>query len=94
MLIPGVRLCLICDDVAVIGIPSEQGQVALLCGIHWADYCSSEASLTGDEVRKFFDDGARGDKARRLDEVVDLWEREHKTDETRGEYRTDEQEEG
>jgi len=89
-----IKACLICDDAAVIEVISVHLQAAPLCGLHWADYCSNEASLTGDEVRKFFDDGFHGDKPRPIEEIVATWKEEKRTDETPVEYRTDVQEPG
>ncbi|RIK31157.1 MAG: hypothetical protein DCC56_02920 [Anaerolineae bacterium] len=87
-----VKTCLICDDVAVIEVLSLKLQRAPLCGVHWADYCESEASLTSDEVRKFFDDGSPGDEPDSIPVAVEMWNEEKRTDEEPGEYRTDEQE--
>jgi len=88
------RFCLICDDVAIIEVISVQMQAAPLCGVHWADYCSNDASLTADEVRKFFDDGQHGDGPREIQYQVARSRDLLNTDETPGEYRTGEQESG
>lgn len=88
------KLCLICDDAAVIEVMSVQMQTAPLCGVHWADYCVADGGLTADEVRKYFEDGARGDRPEKLPYTMERGARGLQTDETPGEYRTDEQEEG
>lgn len=84
------KTCLICDDVVVIEVISVHLQVAPLCGIHWLDYCSSDASLTADEVRKYFDDGFHGDEPKPLVYVIDHARSGVHTGEEPGEYRTDE----
>lgn len=76
--------CLICGGVAVLGVISERGQLALLCSVHWMDYWTGEGGLTADELRKFFADGVRGDRPRVA----------FRTDEAPGEYRTDGREGG
>lgn len=87
------KLCLICDDVAVIEVVSVGMQTAPLCGIHWAEFCVSDGGTVGDEIRKYFDDGLHGDVPKPAKWIADQAARRLRTDETPGEYRTDEQEE-
>lgn len=88
------KLCLICDDVAVIEVISRRGQKAALCGPHYEAYLSEDANVVTDEVCKYFDDGSPGDRPRWKEDDAEMWQRERKTDEMRGDYRTDEQETG
>jgi len=85
------KTCLICDDAAVIEVISLAMQAAALCGVHWVDFCSGETSMTADEVNRFFDDGLHGDVAKSAPEIYEQNKAAHKTDETPGDYRTDEQ---
>lgn len=88
------KLCLICDDVAVIEVVSLGMQTAPLCGVHWAEFCADENGIVGDEIRKFFDDGLHGDAPRPARWVIEQRAATLKTDEDPGEYRTDERGEG
>lgn len=56
------RCCLICDDVAVAEVRSVMGQRVALCAGCYRDYYLDLGGLVADEVRKYFSDGARGDR--------------------------------
>lgn len=88
------RTCLICDDVAIIVIVSEALQEAPLCREHWIEFEKPGATMTRDEVCKFFEDGWRGDKPKPLPYYLVHGGLKNQTDDERGEYRTDEQETG
>lgn len=88
------KMCLVCDDAAVLDVISVQGQIAPLCADCLRDYFMDEGGMVGDEVRKFFEDGARRDRPRPVSSDEARGALGLKTDEMPGEYRTDEQEEG
>ena len=88
------KLCLICDDVAIIEVISIEMQTVPLCGVHWLDYCERPEGMAAEEVRKFFDDGAPGDEPQPLQYIVEQSVYGKKTDQERPAYRTDEWREG
>lgn len=88
------KLCLICDDVAVLEVMSVKGQFAPLCETCLRDYFLDDGGMIADEVRKYFADGARYDRPRPRTSDMARGAQQLQTDETPGEYRTDEQEKG
>ncbi|MCC7188792.1 MAG: hypothetical protein IT312_08625 [Anaerolineales bacterium] len=88
------KMCLVCDGVAVLDVISLQGQIAPLCAKCLADYFEDGGGMVADEVRKYFEDGARRDRPRPISSDEARSALGLKTDETPGEYRTDERGEG
>jgi nucleotidyltransferase/DNA polymerase involved in DNA repair len=88
------KRCLMCDDLAVIEVMSVQLQAAPLCGVHWADYCMGPQSPTSEEVQKYFADGKADDRLEPLPVTIARIDLKLQTDETRGIYKTEEEETG
>lgn len=88
------KKCLICGGAAAVEIVSLGQQLAPICMSHWEDYADNYASVTRDEIIKYFNDGMPGDKPEQLTPRTGVRPILRRTYEERGDYETERKEKG